>query len=89
MDWRFSLILLLSWGIVYLCVIKGIKSSGKVSRLARISRVTNIFFFPFPLSKVLYFSAIFPYVILFSMLFRGVTLEGAGDGLALLFTPNV
>lgn len=38
--------------------------------------------------KVVYFTALMPYVMLFIMLFRGVTLEGSGDGLYYLFYPD-
>ena len=38
--------------------------------------------------KVVYFTALLPYVMLFIMLFRGVTLEGSGDGLYYLFYPD-
>ena len=31
MLWELSLVLLLAWMLTYICVIKGIKSSGKVS----------------------------------------------------------
>ncbi|XP_035664839.1 sodium- and chloride-dependent transporter XTRP3-like [Branchiostoma floridae] len=39
--------------------------------------------------KAIYFTATFPYVVLLIFFFRGVTLEGAGDGLARMFTPQV
>ncbi|XP_046853323.1 sodium- and chloride-dependent GABA transporter 1-like [Xenia sp. Carnegie-2017] len=55
-----------AWIIVYLCVVKGIKTSG----------------------KVVYFTAIFPYIILLVLFFRGVTLEGAGTGLKAFFSPE-
>lgn len=38
--------------------------------------------------KVVYFTALLPYVLLFIMLFRGLTLEGAGSGLYYLFYPD-
>ncbi|XP_059618030.1 sodium-dependent neutral amino acid transporter B(0)AT3 isoform X2 [Phlebotomus argentipes] len=39
-------------------------------------------------SKVVYITAIFPYVVLIIFFFRGITLKGAGDGLKHLFTPR-
>uniref|UniRef100_S4RTX1 Solute carrier family 6 member 19 n=1 Tax=Petromyzon marinus TaxID=7757 RepID=S4RTX1_PETMA len=39
--------------------------------------------------KAVYVTATFPYVILLCFLVRGLTLEGATDGLAYLFTPKV
>ena len=38
--------------------------------------------------KVAYFTAIFPYLVLLTLLVRGLTLPGAGAGLALFFTPQ-
>lgn len=38
--------------------------------------------------KVVYFTALLPYVLLFIMLIRGLTLEGSGDGLYYLFYPD-
>ncbi|CAB4016646.1 sodium-dependent neutral amino acid transporter B(0)AT1-like isoform X2 [Paramuricea clavata] len=58
--------LILAWVIVYLCVVKGIKSSG----------------------KVVYFTATFPYIILIVLLIRGVTLDGARNGLETFITPD-
>lgn len=38
--------------------------------------------------KVVYVTAIFPYVVLIIFFFRGITLKGASDGLMHLFTPR-
>ena len=39
--------------------------------------------------QAVYFTATFPYVILIILFFVGVTLEGAGNGVKTLFTPDV
>lgn len=41
------------------------------------------------LSQVVYFTASFPYLVLFIYLIRGVTLHGAVNGLKYMFTPKV
>jgi len=57
--WELLLSLILAWIIVYLSLIKGVKSSG----------------------KVVYFTALFPYLVLVILLIRGVTLEGHFEGI--------
>ena len=64
--WQLLLCFALSWIIVFLCVMKGVKSSG----------------------KVVYFTATFPYVILISLLIRGVTMDGAIIGIQYFFVPD-
>ena len=50
--------------------------------------VTTFFRLIIP-SQVVYFTATFPYVILIILFFRGVTLEGAGNGVKAFFNPDV
>jgi solute carrier family 6 amino acid transporter-like protein 5/7/9/14 len=38
--------------------------------------------------KAAYFLALFPYVIMITLLIRGVTLPGAGDGIQFFFEPQ-
>ncbi|XP_055596968.1 sodium-dependent nutrient amino acid transporter 1-like isoform X2 [Uranotaenia lowii] len=65
-NWQLVLCLLIPWTCICLTLIKGIKSSGKVS----------------------YFLAIFPYVIMFILLIRACTLEGAGRGMLYFISPQ-
>ncbi|CAG0880461.1 unnamed protein product [Darwinula stevensoni] len=64
--WQLVLCLLLAWSIVFLCLSKGVQTSG----------------------KVVYFTALFPYVVLVILFFRGVTLPGAGTGIIYYLTPS-
>ncbi|XP_075880043.1 sodium-dependent neutral amino acid transporter B(0)AT2 [Nelusetta ayraudi] len=40
-------------------------------------------------AKVMYFSSVFPYVVLFIFLIRGLLLDGAMDGITYMFYPKV
>uniref|UniRef100_A0A8C9WYL7 Transporter n=1 Tax=Sander lucioperca TaxID=283035 RepID=A0A8C9WYL7_SANLU len=63
--WELFGYLIISWVIVYLCIFKGVKSTG----------------------KVVYFTAIFPYFILFALLINNVQLPGAKNGILYFVTP--
>ncbi|XP_029366289.1 sodium- and chloride-dependent GABA transporter 1 [Echeneis naucrates] len=65
LRWELLCYLLIAWVIVYLCIFKGVKSSG----------------------KVVYFTAVFPYFILFALLINNVQLPGAKDGILFFVTP--
>ncbi|KAM8927353.1 sodium-dependent neutral amino acid transporter B(0)AT2-like [Pelodytes ibericus] len=39
--------------------------------------------------KVMYFSSVFPYVVLVCFLIRGLLLEGSSDGIRIMFTPKL
>ncbi|XP_064362813.1 sodium-dependent neutral amino acid transporter B(0)AT3-like isoform X2 [Dromaius novaehollandiae] len=67
LQWWLVLCLAACWGIVYLCTIRGIETTG----------------------KAIYVTAIFPYLVLTIFLIHGLTLPGATEGLAYLFTPNL
>ncbi|XP_023481654.1 inactive sodium-dependent neutral amino acid transporter B(0)AT3 [Equus caballus] len=66
-QWQLLVCLVASWAIVYLCIIRGIETTG----------------------KAIYFTALFPYLVLTIFLIRGLTLPGATEGLTYLFTPKM
>ncbi|XP_014773793.1 sodium-dependent neutral amino acid transporter B(0)AT3 isoform X3 [Octopus bimaculoides] len=66
MSWWILVCLVFAWLLVFICIVKGIKSSG----------------------KVVYVTAIFPYIVLIIFFFRGVTLPGFQNGLYHLFVPE-
>lgn len=98
--WDLAGCLLLSWLICYFCIWKGVKTSGKV-KITRLSCPRGClckidsFVTPFLLLlhnplffQVVYFTATFPYVMMFALLIRGVTLPGAVTGIQFYLLPN-
>lgn len=65
-NYPVAIALLVAWFLVYICMVQGITSSG----------------------KIIYVTAIFPYVVLIIFFFRGITLHGASSGVARFFTPR-
>lgn len=55
-----------------------------ISRLIPVLCVSS-----FPFCQVMYFSSLFPYVVLLCFLVRGLMLRGSVDGIAHMFTPKV
>ncbi|XP_056910748.1 sodium-dependent dopamine transporter isoform X2 [Takifugu flavidus] len=60
------LLLILAWILIYLCIFKGVKSTG----------------------KVVYFTALFPYVILIALLINNAQLPGALEGIKFFILPK-
>ena len=58
--------LFLAWLVVAICLLKGVKSSG----------------------RVVYFTSLFPYLVLIVLAARGLSLPGAEDGLHYYLTPD-
>ncbi|XP_055004203.1 sodium- and chloride-dependent GABA transporter ine [Boleophthalmus pectinirostris] len=66
LRWQLFLILMLAWILIYFCIFKGVKSTG----------------------KVVYFTALFPYVILIALLINNAQLPGALDGITFFIVPE-
>ncbi len=65
-----------------MCIFRGVQSSGKVSVLSFLA------YFYYPLFKVAYFTAIFPYLVLLILIIFTATLQGAGDGIRFYVVPR-
>ncbi|XP_062340807.1 sodium- and chloride-dependent GABA transporter 1-like [Osmerus eperlanus] len=66
LRWELFGVLLLVWLIIYLCIFKGVKSTG----------------------KVVYFTTLFPYIVLLALLINNIRLPGAVDGIVFYLTPK-
>ncbi|KAG8190904.1 hypothetical protein JTE90_014385 [Oedothorax gibbosus] len=66
-SWKLVVCLLITWTLVYISVVQGTSSLGKMA----------------------YFTAIFPYVVLTSLLIVALQNEGAIDGIKFFFEPDM
>ena len=66
LRWQSVLCLAAAWTIVAVCLIKGVRTSG----------------------KVVYFTSLFPYLVLTLLACRGLTLPGALDGVMFYLRPD-
>ena len=96
MRWELFGVLILSWIMIYFIIWKGINQSGYVSEIISfdcelLSRLLfNIFLKCCVVLyvQIIWFTALFPYVILSVLVVRAVTLDGATEGLLYYVTPN-
>ncbi len=65
-QWKVVLCLMTAWLLVYLALMQGIQSSG----------------------KVVYFTALFPFFVLFVLFCFGLSLDGSGAGIEFYLKPN-
>ena len=65
-QWHLAVALIVAWILIFLCLMKGIKSVG----------------------KVVYVTALLPYVLLTVFLVKGLTLPGAVDGILFYIKPD-
>lgn len=92
LHWELFGCLLLGWVIIFLCLVKGIKSTGKVTihtvHVLNLKNTKYLLISPFHhVLQVVYFTAVFPYVILLALLINNVQLPGATDGILYFVTP--
>ncbi|RWS04775.1 sodium- and chloride-dependent GABA transporter 2-like protein [Dinothrombium tinctorium] len=66
LQWQLVVTLGIMWCINFLCICRGIKSTG----------------------KAVYVTAIFPYIMMTILFFRGITLPGASNGIIFYLKPD-
>lgn len=65
-NWELTLSLLAAWVTCFLCMLKGIKTSG----------------------KVVYVTAVFPFIALLGLFIMSMTLDGSSEGVKYFFVPS-
>lgn len=95
MQWELLFLLGISWILIYVILGKGLSQSGKVrskkkkkQQKVNTSLNNGIVTRYFIGKQIVWFIAMFPYLIMGALLIRAVTLEGAGDGIKYLITPR-
>lgn len=82
----------MAWLVVFLCLIRGVKSSGKVSSHTLIHSYVHALVAMSDIDssplQVVYFTATFPYLVLTILFIRGITLDGAINGIKYYLTPQ-
>ncbi|GBP89071.1 Sodium-dependent neutral amino acid transporter SLC6A17 [Eumeta japonica] len=84
-KWWIVLCLLLAWIVVFFIVMKGIQSSGKASKMTMSRNAPPVFSRP----QVVYFTSLFPYIVLTIFFVRGITLPGSSDGIIHMYKPKL
>lgn len=88
--WELAIALLFAWILCYFCIWKGVKWTGKVINLKFDFNLDKFSFKTLlNLDKVVYFTSLFPYILLIILLIKGLTLDGAWDGIKYLFIPRL
>lgn len=90
--WQLAICLFVAWLIIFLCMLKGIHSSGKVSStplpILKLRQWYALVILTPRCPQVVYVTATFPYFVLIVLIIRGATLEGSLQGVAFYLTPD-
>lgn len=85
-KWDLALCLLAVYLICYFSLWKGISTSGKVNLKLSLTFILNSIIVR--VLQVVWFTALFPYVVLIILLIRGITLPGSAEGIKYYLQPN-
>lgn len=88
-KWDMALCLLVVYLICYFSLWKGISTSGKVrASFSQLLPFVKLHSFFVAIKQVVWFTALFPYAVLFILLIRGITLPGSAEGIKYYLYPN-